>query len=80
LLGLYPYYQNKRIWYCDTLKSDNDNNVAFEQLKGIEPGYRTKDDAPDAKMEAIRRLEVYVYSEDEAVTITTGMVESQNTI
>jgi len=79
LLGLYPYYQNKRVWSCDTLKSDNDHTTGFEQLKGIEPGYKTKDDSPDAQREAIRRLEQYIY-EDDAPPPTTGTVESKNTI
>lgn len=43
-----PYYQNGRVFYSDKLKGHNDTLVGMAQLYGIEIGYKTKDDAPDA--------------------------------
>lgn len=56
ILTLHPYYQNGRVWYSDKLKGDADSEVALAQLKGIEPGYATHDDAPDADEQAIHVL------------------------
>ena len=41
---------------CGRLKGDSDTQVALAQLKGIEPGYSTHDDAPDADEQAISVL------------------------
>ncbi len=56
MLTLHPYYQNGRVWYSERLKGDADTDVALAQLKGIEPGYSTHDDAPDADEQAIHVL------------------------
>lgn len=56
MLTLHPYYQNGRVWYSERLKGDADSDVALAQLKGIEPGYNTHDDAPDADEQAIHVL------------------------
>lgn len=48
IVSTQPYYQNSRVFYSDKLKGHNDTQVALAQLYGIEPGYKTKDDAPDA--------------------------------
>lgn len=56
MLTLHPYYQNGRVWYSEKLKADADTQVALAQLKGIEPGYSTHDDAPDADEQAISVL------------------------
>lgn len=56
ILTLHPYYQNGRVWYSERLKGDADSDVALAQLKGIEPGYSTHDDAPDADEQAIHVL------------------------
>jgi predicted phage terminase large subunit-like protein len=53
ILTLHPYYQNGRVWYSDKAKSESDALVALAQLKGIEPGYSSHDDAPDADEQAI---------------------------
>jgi len=58
--GLMPYYQNNRIYYNEAEKSDNDMQTSIQQLKGIEPGYKTHDDAPDADEQAIYKLGTYV--------------------
>lgn len=56
ILTLHPYYQNGRVWYSEKLRSDHDTEVALDQLRGIEPGYKTHDDAPDADEQAISQL------------------------
>lgn len=56
ILSLHAYYQNGRVWYAERLRGSNDHEVALAQLKGIEPGYNTHDDAPDADERAISVL------------------------
>jgi phage terminase large subunit-like protein len=56
IMSLHPYYQAKRMVFNEKLKNTNDFNVGLNQLKGIEPGYSGKDDAPDADDYAIREL------------------------
>lgn len=56
ILTLQPMFQNNRLRYNQKMKGDNDTQVGNAQLKGIEPGYKTKDDAPDADEAAISRL------------------------
>ena len=48
IVSTQPYYQNSRVFYSDKLKGHNDTQVGIAQLCGIEPNYKTKDDAPDA--------------------------------
>jgi len=57
---LQPYYQNGRIFYDENKKPHSDTQVGLQQLYGIEPGYRTKDDAPDADEHAIAYLETFM--------------------
>jgi phage terminase large subunit-like protein len=64
ILSLHPYFQNGRVWFSEKLKTDSDSVIALEQLKGIEPGYNTKDDAPDADEQAISVLSKEVLSRD----------------
>jgi phage terminase large subunit-like protein len=56
ILTLQPYYQNGRLYYNEKKKSHNDTATGLQQLYGIEPGYRTKDDAPDADEQCIKFL------------------------
>lgn len=56
LLSMHPYYQNGRIFWNENNKTSNDMQVGMAQLFGIEPGYRTHDDAPDADEQAISDL------------------------
>ena len=58
--GLHPYYENNRIYYDDREKANNDMQVGISHLKGIEPGYSTPDDSPDADEQAINMLSTYV--------------------
>jgi phage terminase large subunit-like protein len=60
ILQLQPYYQNGRIFYSEKLKHSNDMQVGITQLYGIEPGYKTHDDYPDAHQGGIAELEKYV--------------------
>ncbi|GLB51715.1 hypothetical protein NBRC110019_07540 [Neptunitalea chrysea] len=59
ILRLHPYYQSGRIYYSDKLKSNNDTQTGIAQLMGIEPGYKTHDDWPDAHQQGIALLEPY---------------------
>jgi len=67
LLSLHPYYQNGRIYYNERLKSHADTQVGISQLLGIEPGYKTHDDYPDAQEAVVKELEKYIsYDSDES--------------
>jgi phage terminase large subunit-like protein len=56
IVTLQPYYQNRRIYYNDKMKAHADTIVGLQQLYGIEPNYKTHDDAPDADQQAIEYL------------------------
>ena len=60
ILKLQPYYQNGRIYYNEKLKAHQDTQVGIAQLLGIEPGYKTHDDFPDAHQGGIEDLEPYI--------------------
>ena len=60
MLTMHPYYQNGRIYYNIKLKSHNDTQVGLAQLFGLEPGYTTKDDSPDADEQCITELSKYI--------------------
>lgn len=53
-------YQNGRIFYNEELKSHNDTQIGLQQLYKIEPGYTSKDDAPDADAECIGFLSRHI--------------------
>lgn len=61
ILTMHPYYQNNRIYYAKSEQANNDMQVSLAQLYGIEPGYRTHDDAPDADQQAIEYLAQFVH-------------------
>lgn len=54
---LLPQYTNGRVYYNQKLRAHNDTQEGIRQLKGIEPGYTSKDDAPDADQYAFKELE-----------------------
>ncbi|MCF6185092.1 MAG: hypothetical protein L3J56_10835 [Bacteroidales bacterium] len=60
ILKLQTYYQNSRIYYDIDKKAHSDTQTGLQQLYGIEPGYKTHDDAPDADEQAIGYLETYI--------------------
>ncbi len=59
MVEMLPQYQNNRVIFNEALKSNNDFHVGLAQLKGIEPGYKTHDDAPDADKMAFDELDRY---------------------
>lgn len=59
IIEMLPQYQNGRIVFNEALKSNQDFHVGLAQLKGIEPGYKTKDDAPDADKYAFDYLDSF---------------------
>lgn len=48
IMSTHPIYQNGRVYYNEKLKGHSDTQIGLMQLYGIEPGYNTNDDAPDA--------------------------------
>jgi phage terminase large subunit-like protein len=62
MLTMLPQYENGRIYYNEVLKSHKDTQTGIAQLKGLEPGYRTKDDAPDADKYAFDYLDSFEVS------------------
>lgn len=78
ILQLQPYYQNNKIWYDERLKQHNDAQVAIAQLLGIEPGYNTHDDYPDAHQCGISVLEKYVTTGERPSIAHGNYSESEN--
>lgn len=62
MLTMHPYYQNGRVFYNIKKKAHTDTQVGMSQLLGLEPGYRTNDDAPDADQQCFENLGKYIYS------------------
>jgi phage terminase large subunit-like protein len=60
MLTMLPYYQQERVIYNIAEKASNDMQVGLAQLKGIEPGYKTHDDSPDADERAIHLLSRHI--------------------
>lgn len=69
ILKLQPYYQNGRIYFHVKDKGNNHVVVGNNQLFGIEPGYKTKDDAPDADEQAISYLEAFVPKKNDGMPL-----------
>lgn len=79
MLQLQPYFQNGRFFYSDKLKHKKDHQIAMQQLFGIEPGYSSKDDYPDAKKGCTDELEKYVtYGGSENGTFKSGRMSHNN--
>lgn len=82
LFELEGRYQNGRIYYNEKLKSHSDTEKGLQQLYGIEPGYNTHDDAPDADAEAIAFLNRHINynpSSNGQGGFQTGKYEPKNT-
>lgn len=60
ILTLQPYYQNGRMYTNEKLKANNDTQIGHSQLLGIEPGYKSHDDWPDAWQQCVNILEKYI--------------------
>ena len=56
LMSMFPYYENGRIRYNEAGRHSPDFIEGNRQLLGIEPGYRTHDDSPDADERAVADL------------------------
>ena len=48
IMSTHPLYQNGRVYYSEKLHGHADTQIGLIHLYGIEPGYHTNDDAPDA--------------------------------
>jgi phage terminase large subunit-like protein len=66
---LQAYYQNKRIFFPTAKKEDADCIEGLQQLFGIEPGYNTHDDAPDADEPSITFLEKHIRQGSQKITV-----------
>lgn len=60
IMMMHPLYQNTRIIRNIKEKGNNDMQTGVSQLKGIEPGYKTHDDEPDAEAAAAEYLLKYI--------------------
>lgn len=80
ILEMYTYYQNNRIRHNQATENDKDSIRGREQLFDIEPGYNTKDDAPDADREAIRELEKHtsIGTNADGVGFVTGRMQHKH--
>lgn len=79
IVSTQPYYQNGRIYYNEKLRGHNDTQVALSQLFGIEPGYKTKDDAPDADERCFAELSQFARRNKHTGTARTGNYSKNNT-
>ncbi len=59
IIEMLPQYQSGRVYYNEQLKSHNDTQVGIAQLKGIAPGYKSHDDAPDADKYSFDELDKF---------------------
>ena len=57
MITMLPQYQNGRVIFNQALKPLGDFQVGLQQIKGLEPNYKTKDDAPDADVYAFDELD-----------------------
>jgi phage terminase large subunit-like protein len=60
IVGLQPYFQNLRVYFNEKEKYNLDMQTGLSQLKAIEPGYKSPDDAPDAYEGAITYLSKFI--------------------
>lgn len=60
MLEMLPDYQNGIVYFNEKLKGHKSSQIGLNQIKGIEPGYKTKDDAPDADQYAFKELDSFV--------------------
>lgn len=62
IVSLQPYYQNGKIYYSKKEEFNIDMQTGINQLKSIEPGYKSHDDSPDADEGAISYLSKFIKS------------------
>lgn len=56
IISLLPYYQQGKISYNKAQQANPNFQIGIAQLMGIEPGYKSHDDSPDADAEALAIL------------------------
>lgn len=78
MLTMQPRYQNNRIRYNQDMKGDADTQEGLNQLYGLEPGYNTHDDAPDADEQCIAFLEKYIPSPSTNDSFQTGRMKPKH--
>lgn len=80
LLSVFPYYENDRIRYNEKERHNADFIEGVRQLLGIEPGYRTHDDSPDADERAIADLAAFerAYSFQPQIAQSSNFREKSN--
>lgn len=78
MLTMQPRYQNNRMRYNRKMQADNDTQVGLAQLYALEPGYTTKDDAPDADEQAVAFLEKHISIGDSSGAYRSGKMRSNN--
>ena len=78
LMSQHPYYQNSRIFYDEAEFANNDMQEGINQQKGIEPGYQTHDDSPDADQQAVEYLSKFVVYEGEKRNEVTTVRKKRN--
>lgn len=74
LMAMCPYYEIGKIRYDEQLKNDVDILEGVRQLMGIEPGYRTHDDSPDADERAVAALAAF----DRAFSFSPQIAQATN--
>jgi phage terminase large subunit-like protein len=62
ILMLQPYFQRSEIIFNESFLADPDMQVGLSQLYGIEPGYKTHDDWPDAFSALVKLLHYHTKS------------------
>lgn len=78
LMSQHPYYQNSRIFYDEAEFANNDMQEGINQQKGIEQGYHTHDDSPDADQQAVEYLSKFVVYEGEKRNEITSVRKKRN--
>ena len=64
IVGMEPIYHLGEVYYNVAETHNPDMITGLNQLKGIEPGYKTPDDSPDAAEGAWYYLAQHIHSED----------------
>lgn len=78
IMSTHPLYQNGRIYYNEKLQSHSDTQIGLMQLYGIEPGYNTNDDAPDADERCFTELGIVARKNKAKKTNRSGAYRTNN--
>lgn len=66
IVGMEPHYHMGEVFFNEQEVHNPDMITGINQLKGIEPGYKTPDDSPDSDEGAWYYLNMHVFSEETA--------------